>query len=181
MASHLVYRLSNPGPNHTLKRVAEPKPTIDKHEVLVKIKGISLNYRDIAIAEGTYPFPSKDNLVPFSDAAGEVVGLGSSVEGFDLGDNVIANFDASNLYGQQQDFNHAHGGPIDGVLREYVPFPASVLIKIPKDASLSFTQMASLVCTGTTAWNALYGNVPLKPGQTILFQGASFPLTYTIY
>jgi NADPH:quinone reductase-like Zn-dependent oxidoreductase len=27
------------------------------------------------------------------------------------------------------------------------------------------------VCTGTTAWNALYGNNPLKPGQTVLFLG----------
>ena len=31
--------------------------------------------------------------------------------------------------------------------------------------------MASLICTGVTAWNALYGNIPLKPGQIVLFQG----------
>jgi len=28
-----------------------------------------------------------------------------------------------------------------------------------------------LVCTGTTAWNSLYGNNPLKPGQYTLFLG----------
>ncbi|CZR66682.1 related to zinc-containing alcohol dehydrogenase [Phialocephala subalpina] len=171
MASHLVYRLSNRGPNHTLKQVSEPKPTISKHEVLVKIEGISLNYRDIVIANGTYPFPIKENVVPCSDGAGEVIEVGSSVEGLEIGDHVIANFDAMNLYGQQKTWTHGHGGPIDGVLREYAAFPASVLVKIPKEAKMSFTQMASLVCTGVTAWNALYGNVPLKPGQTVLFQG----------
>lgn len=36
--------------------------------------------------------------------------------------------------------------------------------------------MAALVCTGVTAWNALYGNIPLKPGQTVLFQGMLYPL-----
>jgi NADPH:quinone reductase-like Zn-dependent oxidoreductase len=38
---------------------------------------------------------------------------------------------------------------------------------------MSFVEMASLVCAGVTAWNALFGNVPMKPGQTGLFQGMS--------
>lgn len=63
------------------------------------------------------------------------------------------------------------GGPIDGMLAQYVNIPASAVIKIPKTTKLSWTQLAGLVCTGTTAWNALYGNLPLKPGQTVLFQG----------
>ena len=44
-----------------------------------------------------------------------------------------------------------------------------VLIKIPNH--LSYEQAASLVCTGTTTWNALHGKNPLLPGQTVLFQG----------
>jgi NADPH:quinone reductase-like Zn-dependent oxidoreductase len=36
---------------------------------------------------------------------------------------------------------------------------------------LSFAQLSALVYTGTTAWNTLYGNVPLKSGQTVLFLG----------
>lgn len=109
MASHLVYRLSNRGTNYTLKQVSEPKPTISKHEVLVKIKGISLNCHDIIIANGTYPFPVKDNVVPCSDGAGEITELGSSVEGFHIGDHVT-NFDALNLYGQQKTRTHDQGG-----------------------------------------------------------------------
>jgi NADPH:quinone reductase-like Zn-dependent oxidoreductase len=133
-------------------------------------RGISPNYRDIIIASGTYPFPVKDQVVPCSDAAGEVVEIGSLVEVLEIGDRVVANFDVSNLYGPQRDWQHCHGGPIDGMLRQYIALPGNAVAKIPKNSKLSLTQMASLVCTGTAAWNALYGNIPLRPGQTVLFQ-----------
>ncbi|KAE9375115.1 putative zinc-type alcohol dehydrogenase-like protein [Stipitochalara longipes BDJ] len=171
MSTHLVFRLEEEGSHRNLKQFEEPKPVIDRHEVLVKVRGISLNYRDIVIANGGYPFPNKEKVIPCSDAAGEVVEIGSSVEGLKVGDHVVANFDVSNLYGPQSDWQHGHGGPIDGMLRQYVSLPGNAVVKIPKHAKLSFTEMASLVCTGTTAWNALYGNIPLKPGQTVLFQG----------
>ena len=57
------------------------------------------------------------------------------------------------------------------MLRQYVAVPAQAIVPIPKTTKLSWTQLAGLVCTGTTAWNALYGNLPLKPGQMVLFQG----------
>jgi NADPH:quinone reductase-like Zn-dependent oxidoreductase len=170
-SNHLVYRLQSPTGHEQLKLLQEPKPRIDKHEVLVKIHAVSLNYRDIVVANGGYPFPVKEKVVPCSDAAGEVVEVGSALEGFTVGDRVIASFDPTNLYGPQVDWNHGHGGPIDGVLRQYVAFAGSAVAKIPDSAGLTYPQMASLVCTGVTAWNALFGAVPLKPGQTILFQG----------
>ena len=58
-------------------------------------------------------------------------------------------------------------GPVDGVLREYVTIPAVAAVKFPKDSPQSFSEWSTLVCTGVTAWNALYGNVPLKPGQIV--------------
>ena len=63
------------------------------------------------------------------------------------------------------------GGCQDGVLREYIALPSVAVVKISPDSTLSYPQLASLVCTGTTAWNSLYGNIPLKPGQTVLFLG----------
>ena len=170
-SNHLVYRLQSQTGHQQLKQLEEPKPSIDKHEILVKIHAISLNYRDIVVANGRYPFPVKEKVVPCSDAAGEVVEVGSLVDGLKVGDRVICNFDPTNLYGPQLDWNHGHGGPIDGVLRQYVAFPASAVASIPESSGLTYPQMASLVCTGVTAWNAMYGAVPLKPGQTILFQG----------
>jgi hypothetical protein len=171
MSSHVVFRLQGRSSHHNLKRLEEPMPTIDKHEVLVKIRGISLNYRDIGVANGSYPFPVKEQVIPCSDGAGEVVKVGSSIEGLSIGDHVISVFDGSNLYGPQADWHHGHGGPVDGMLRQYVALSGTSVVKIPKHSKLSFPQMASLVCTGVTVWNSLYGNLPLKPGQTVLFQG----------
>ena len=137
----------------------------------MKIRGISLNYRDIVIANGTYPFPVREGVIPCSDGAGEVIEVGSSVQGLKVGDHVIGIFDESNMYGPQLDWQHGRGGAVDGMLRNYIALPESTVVKITKHSKMTFLQAASLACTGTTAWNALYGNVPLKPGQTVLFQG----------
>jgi NADPH:quinone reductase-like Zn-dependent oxidoreductase len=93
------------------------------------------------------------------------------VEDFTAGDKVIASFDLKALYGAIPDWHHSLGGCYDGVLREFITLPSSALVKIPSTTKLSFAQLSALVCTGTTAWNALYGNVPLKPGQAVLFLG----------
>jgi NADPH:quinone reductase-like Zn-dependent oxidoreductase len=171
MPTQRVFRLQNPGSVDNLKMLEESIPSPDKSEILVKIRGISLNYRDIAIITGSYPAPVKANVIPCSDVAGEVINVGSSVEGIKPGDRVIATFDVSNLYGTPLDHLHAHGGSIDGFLREFVTLPSSAVVKMPSNTKLSFTEMASLVCTGATAWNALFGNIPVKPGETVLFQG----------
>ncbi|KAK1146584.1 hypothetical protein N8T08_003014 [Aspergillus melleus] len=148
---------------------AIPQPT--KHEVLIKVHAASLNYRDIAIATSQYPFPAKDDVVPGSDAAGVVVKVGDGVRNVAVGDHVIGTFDLANLFGQQMDWLNGQGGPIDGVLREYVCIPAASVVQVPKDSPQSFYEWSTLVCTGVTAWNALYANIPLKPGQTVLALG----------
>jgi NADPH:quinone reductase-like Zn-dependent oxidoreductase len=138
---------------------------------LVKIKAVALNYRDLVISDGTYPFPAKDQVVPCSDGAGEVVDIGGAVSSVKKGDHVIGSFNLTHLYGFQPDHGQAQGSAVDGVLCQYVAIPEQAIAVIPKTANLTFPQMASLVCTGVTAWNALYGNIPLKPGQIVLFQG----------
>ena len=153
-------------------RVNEEKvPEPASQEVLIRIKGIALNFRDFAVATGKYPFPVKHNVVPCSDLSGEVVRVGNQVDDFAEGDRVIASFDLKTLYGTMPDWHHSLGGCYDGVLREYIALPSSALVKVPSTSGLSFAQLSALACTGTTAWNALYGNNPLKPGQTVLFLG----------
>jgi NADPH:quinone reductase-like Zn-dependent oxidoreductase len=68
-----------------------PKPKLSTAtEVMVKIRAVSLNARDLQIATDQYPAPHaiKDNLVPVSDAAGEIVEVGGEVEGWKVGDRV---------------------------------------------------------------------------------------------
>lgn len=109
--------------------------------------------------------------MPCSDIAGKIHEVGPKVDSLAKDDWAIANFDISNHFGPQQDWTHGLGGPIDGALQQYIALPATSIIKIPKTTTLSWPQLAALVCTGTTAWNTLYGNIPLKPSQTVLFQG----------
>ncbi|EIM82355.1 NAD-P-binding protein [Stereum hirsutum FP-91666 SS1] len=144
------------------------------HEILVKIHAASLNYRDFAMISAFYPISPPDNVVLGSDMAGEVVevGEGVSAEEFKVGDRVTANFNQVHLFGTEYGPNltaHVLGQEVDGVLQEYRVFKADALLHIPKH--LSYEEAACYPCAGVTAWNALYGGTPLKPGQTVLFQG----------
>jgi len=47
-----------------------PKASPKLGQILVRIKAVSLNWRDGIIAIGTYPFPGPEALVPGSDGAG---------------------------------------------------------------------------------------------------------------
>lgn len=176
MAKQRTFRLPQRTSIQDLQMSEENVPEPSAQEVLIQVKNVALNFRDFAVSTGRYPFPVKDNVVPCSDMSGEVVCVGSQVEDFANGDKVIASFDLKTLYGAIPDWHHSLGGCYDGVLREFITLPSSTLVKIPSTTELSFAQLSALVCTGTTAWNALYGNVPLKPGQIVLFLGnKTFP------
>ncbi|KAG3007080.1 hypothetical protein PC120_g17016 [Phytophthora cactorum] len=122
------------------------------------------------MARTRYPFPVKDDLVPCSDGGGIVVELGADVKTLQLGDHVIASFDSNNLDGLAPGLKRESlGGNVDGVRHQYIALPAQVLTKVPEECGISFVQMASLMASGVTAWNALFGVLPLKAGQTVLF------------
>lgn len=107
--------------------------------------------------------------------AGEVAQVGDLVKGFSIGDPVLAPLNPTFLYGQllPEHGSDTFGALRDGMLREYVVLPAYSIIKLPK-SSHTFTQWASLVQSGATVWNAFYGNIALKPGDTVLALGMTF-------
>ncbi|KAF9247638.1 hypothetical protein CBS147339_9307 [Penicillium roqueforti] len=151
------------------KDVPVPKP--GENEVLVKLQAASLNYRDLTIPKGLYPFPLNLPVVPGSDGAGEVIEVGSKVVEFKKGDRVATLFNQGHQYGDI-DIHAANtglGGVIDGTLREYGVFNELGLVKAPKN--LDVREASTLPCAALTSWNALYGLKPLRPGQTVLVQG----------
>jgi NADPH:quinone reductase-like Zn-dependent oxidoreductase len=171
MATQTALRLTGRDSWEQLAELQEPRPTAGKHEVLIKVRGVALNFRDIAISTSKYPFQVKDQVIPGSDAAGDIVTVGEGVTGFKAGDKVVVSFDQATQYGPIKTWENGLGGPIDGVLREYISVPAHTVVKIPENSTLSYAQWASVVCTGVTAWNSLFGVVAIKPGQSVLFQG----------
>ncbi|KAJ5112794.1 hypothetical protein N7532_000839 [Penicillium argentinense] len=148
---------------------AVPKPA--RNDVLIKVRAVSLNSRDCQVATSKYPFFIKENVIPGSDAAGDVVDVGEGVRDFVKGDRVVVNFDNTRLYGPAKDVVSGQGGGRDGVMAQYIARDASAVVKIPAGSPQSYSELASLVCTGVTAWNSFYGNKPLIAGQSVLVQG----------
>ncbi|CAL1711790.1 unnamed protein product [Somion occarium] len=164
------YYISKPqGIDNLILREAPLAPS-KSTEVLVKIHAVSLNYRDIAAVTGNYP-GLKDEPVPCSDMAGEVIAVGSEVKGWKKGDRVASNFAVDHVHGEitKEIKDTSLGGAIDGTLTRYKNFPAHALVRVPEH--LTYEEAATLPCAAVTAWNALLGPVPLKGGDTVLVQG----------
>jgi len=156
-----------------LTKASKPVPALSPTEVLLKIHAVSLNYRDVIIADGSYSLGFKDNVVPCSDGAGEIVAIGAAVpkNKWKIGDRVSPNFSVDHLFGDtNEEINKtALGGAIDGVLTRYKAVPAHSLVAIPE--GWSYEEASTLPCAALTAYNALMGPVPVKAGDTVLVQG----------
>ena len=113
----------------------------------------------------------KNNLVPLSDGAGEVVAVGADVGRVKIGDRVAANCLVHWIGGPKLDEYQAGsiGISIDGMLAEYVVLHENCLVHLP--AYMSYVEAASLPCAAVSAWSALHVGPPLTPGQTVLVQG----------
>jgi len=142
-----------------------------EHEVRIRVRAVSLNYRDLAIASGHYPLTHSRPLLPVSDGAGTVDAVGSGVTRVRIGDRVSANFVrdwVSGTFGPAQQASSL-GGEVDGMLADYVVLPEHALVPIPE--SLSFPEAAALPCAGVTAWNALIFHGRVQAGHTVVVQG----------
>lgn len=129
---------------HNLTLTESPIPTLKATEVLVKVRAVSLNYRDLVIAKGTYPLELRENVVPCSDLAGEIVALGVDVTGWRVGDRVCSATSMDYAFGDVTNEAVAAtlGGLIDGTLTEYKVLPAHVLVHIPEH--LSYEEASTL-------------------------------------
>ena len=138
-----------------------------------KVHGSSLNYRDLIIVKGMYPFPQKDGVVPTSDGAGEVEAVGKHVHRFKKGDKVLTLFNQAHIAGSLDGYSLTTGvgGTVDGALRQYGAYDEDGLVKMP--SNLNYLEGATLCCAGLTAWNGLYGlaSRKLTPGDWVLTQG----------
>jgi NADPH:quinone reductase-like Zn-dependent oxidoreductase len=154
-----------------LALVERPDPKPAYRQVLVKVKACSLNFRDLSIVRGTYRMPARDNLIPLSDGAGEVVAVGPGVTRVKTGDRVAGCFFQRWFGGEAPPDVQASalGGGIDGMLAEYAVLEEDGVVKLP--AHLSLEEGATLPCAAVTVWGAMMEHAKLKAGDTILLQG----------
>jgi NADPH:quinone reductase-like Zn-dependent oxidoreductase len=154
-----------------LKITEQRSRAVGATEVKVRVRAVSLNYRDLMVAKGAKKANRQNPLTPVSDGAGEVIEVGANVKAFTLGDRVMASFFPTWLDGPLSDYHHANalGGGTDGMLSEEVVLDQSAWLKIPEH--LSFEQASTLPCAGLTAYHALFEAAALRPGDTVLLQG----------
>ncbi|KAH7186637.1 chaperonin 10-like protein [Fusarium oxysporum] len=157
-----------------------PKGSPKLRQILVRSKAVSLNWRDGIVAIGTYPFPGPDAVVPESDGAGIAEEIGEGVDEWKVGDRVPANFTQDHIAGRlTREIGLTQlGGELQGLLGEFFIFPKTGVVKIPD--YLSFKEAPCLPCAASTAWNALYGLTPLRPGQTVPLQGTGGVFTFAL-
>ncbi|HEY0745071.1 MAG TPA: NAD(P)-dependent alcohol dehydrogenase [Steroidobacteraceae bacterium] len=162
-----------------LHRCERPDPKPRATQVLVRIKAVSLNYRDLMIARGRYMGgPVTANTIPLSDGAGDVIAVGGAVTRFRLGDRVAGTFFRDWIDGAPP-----HGPlvalgapPADGVLAEYAVFDEQNAVAVPPH--LSNEAAATLPCAAVTAWRALYDIGGIVPGNTALLIGTGGVSTF---
>ncbi|MFL6091081.1 MAG: NADP-dependent oxidoreductase [Aeromicrobium sp.] len=131
--------------------IDEPTPDPGPDQVRIAMRGCGVNPFDFKLYSGA--FGSDPGALPMRlgfEGAGIIEAVGDGVEGFAVGDEVVAN-------------------PIPGAYAEQALAPASSLVLKP--ATLDWTEAAGLLLTGSTAVHALTA-ADVKEGDTVLIHGA---------
>jgi NADPH:quinone reductase-like Zn-dependent oxidoreductase len=155
-----------------LSLTEQSSPSVGANDVKVRVRAVSLNYRDLIVARGAKKANRTTPITPVSDGAGEVIAVGENVSHIKPGDRVMASFFPTWIDGPLSDHHHANalgGGNVNGMLAEEVVLDQSAWLHIPEH--LSFKQASTLPCAGLTAWHALFEAANLRPGDTVLLQG----------
>ncbi len=133
--------------------VEVPKPEIKPNELLVRVRAAGLNRADLLMIGGRMHGPlGGAGTIAGLEWAGEVAETGSESTEFKTGDRVMCSG-----AGGYAEFATTDWGRVS-------PLPA---------ADISFEQAATLPIALQTMHDALVGNGHLKPGESVLIQGAS--------
>jgi NADPH:quinone reductase-like Zn-dependent oxidoreductase len=165
--------VSEPWGLDQIKVVDLPDPKPGPGEVLVRMRAVSLNYRDLLMVGGIYGRgPTQGGaIIPFSDGCGVVEAIGEGVTRFQVGDRVATMFFQGWVSGPPTlaKISTSLGFPIPGAGRELGVFSQEGLSKVPD--FLTDQQVACLPCAALTAWRGLFEDARLKPGDTVVLQG----------
>lgn len=149
------YHIAGTPEELTLVEVAQP--TVGPNDLLVAVKGVSVNPVDVKLRAAAQP-DTVARVLGF-DAAGVVTQLGDAVQGYKIGDEVFYAGDVTRA-GTNAEF-HAVDERIVG----------------RKPQSLDFAEAAGLPLTTITAWEMLFDSFRLTEGagtgQTLLVIGGA--------
>ena len=160
--------VSTPAPKDPLSvlEVGErPEPVVPEGWTTIQVKAVSLNHHDLFSLQGIGLPQERMPMILGTDAAGidedgnEVVVHGVIASPGWMGDET--------LDPKRSLLSEVH----QGSMAERVAVPRRNLL--PKPADLSFAEAACLPTAWLTAYRMLFVRSGLRPGQTVLVQGAS--------
>ncbi len=139
------------GPD-ALQVIEEECPEPKDGEVRVRVLAAGVSLPDIMAREGVHPETPPVPYTPGWDLVGVVDRLGNGVSGIEPGQIVAAM-------------------PIHGAYAEFVCLPRRDLVPVP--SGLDAAEAVSVVLNYITAYQMLHRSAKVKPGQRVLFHGAS--------
>lgn len=138
-----------------LREVERPSP--GPGEVLVRVIASGTNPVEAKFRASGYWANLKMPAILGYDAAGVVEEVGAGVTDLQPGDEV---------YFSPEVVNNPHGS-----YAEYTVASASIVARKP--SNLSFTEAAAIPLAGGTAWEAVIRRLQVRPGETMLINGAA--------
>src|SRR5215468_86925 len=138
------------GPPEVLIYGELPEPQPGPNDVLIRVRATSLNRLDVFMREGSHGTSITPPQILGRDIAGEVVQVGSAVQGFQPGDRVVASG--------------------SGSYAEYALAPATRTFHLPE--SCSFDAGGALPTAGLTAYQMLINRARVRPGEDVLVMAA---------
>ena len=148
-----------------------PDPQPGPRQVLVGMRAVSLNFRDLLMVRGQYYPKQPLPLIPLSDGVGEVLKVGDGVTRVKAGQRVCPIFCQRWIAGPptKAKLLSALGGPLDGTLVERMILDEEGLVPAPDH--LSDEEAATLTCAAVTAWSAIVEQGGLRAGDTLAVLG----------
>jgi NADPH:quinone reductase-like Zn-dependent oxidoreductase len=141
-------------------------------QVLVRMRAVSLNFRDLLVATGYDRWRPPTGRIPGSDGVGDVIKVGTGVTRFKAGDRVMTTILPNWISGPltpEKRIGGLGGPAADGVLAELRMMDPEGLVLAP--AHLGDEQAATLPTAALTAWHVITRADVLHPGTTILVGG----------
>ncbi|HTO41888.1 MAG TPA: NADPH:quinone oxidoreductase family protein [Rhizomicrobium sp.] len=128
-----------------------PQSPLGPNDVRIRIRAAAVNFPDILTIQGKYQHKPPLPFTPGTEAAGDVIAVGSAVNAFNIGARVIL------------------GGI--GCYAEEAVRDAGDLRRIPD--GVEYAQAASFTVGYLTAYVALVRRARLEPGEWLLVHGAA--------
>lgn len=155
-----------------------PEPTITPEQVLVEVGAVGVCGSDIHLWHENQSWAIQCPVILGHEWAGTIVEVGENVAGWTVGERVAVET-AAFVCGQctycltgayhMCPHRKGYGNLIDGAMTQYVAVRPGILHRIPRGVSFEHAALTEPACVAT---QALTVNSRIKPGDTVVIQGA---------